>query len=69
MIKKIFKTLNQMEKLRDSEYSKLSLAMFPLVKFLKSRYDFKTGANMRSEDAISTLSPNPKESILEGRSS
>ncbi len=44
MIKKIFKTLNKMEVLKQSE-PKYSISIYPLMKYLKQKFNFQTGEN------------------------
>ena len=39
IIKKIFKTLNKMEKNKTTE-PKFSMVIFPLIKYIKKRYNF-----------------------------
>ena len=50
IIKKIFKTLNQMEKNKSSE-PKFSLAVFGLMKYVKKTYNFQNGSR-RDNDSV-----------------
>ena len=48
IIKKIFKTLNQMEKNKMSE-PKFSIAVFGLMKYVKKTYNFQNGSRRDNE--------------------
>ena len=61
-IKKIFKAMAKMEAQRTME-PKFSMAVFPLMRFLKRRYDFKTGRPTPSNFRGNNLANNGQERV------